>query len=167
MDELVTLVDEHDNVIGSKKRSELKDHDRWRIVTIWVFNKKGNLLLAKRSHNKRTDPGKWGPSVAGTVEHGESYRLTAERELLEELGVTAPLKELKLLMHESDIGSRANMNFITTIDSPIDSFIPQAEEVDGLQWMPLGQLYKETDISPQKYVKAMNIVKELFGHEQR
>lgn len=162
MNEIVTLVDEQDNVIGSKDRTTLTENDRWRIITIWIFNDKGELLIAKRSMDKRTDPGKWGPSVAGTLEYGDSYLETAKRELKEELGVDTPLRELKLMMHDSDVGQRANMNYVGTINLPISEFTMQQEEVDGLAWIPMEILLEETESKPEKYVKAMNIVKELF-----
>ncbi len=167
MTEIVTLVDEQDRVTGSKYRSMLTENDRWRIITIWIFNNNNELLIAKRSMNKRTDPGKWGPSVAGTLNHGDTYLLTAHRELVEEIGIDTPLKELKLLMHPSDVGYRANMNFTGIVDLPIDSFKIQAVEVDGIAWISMYTLLEELKTQPEKYVKAMDIVKELFPDESR
>ncbi len=162
---MVTLVDESDNEIGTKARELLSNDDRWRIVTIWIFNDQNELLLAKRPMHMKNDPGKWGPSVAGTLEHGDSYLQTAEREVKEEIGVEAPLTEVKLLMHKADIGHRANMNFRGNISLPISAFTPQPEEVDELTWMPYKIFLAELESNPDKYIEAMDIVKELFGNE--
>lgn len=59
------VVDEKDNIIDIKFRIDTTPQDRIRIVGIWVENSKQEVLIAQRSHGKRLDPGKWGPSAAG------------------------------------------------------------------------------------------------------
>ncbi|MDZ7786245.1 MAG: NUDIX domain-containing protein [Candidatus Saccharibacteria bacterium] len=163
MSEIVTLVDEQDNEIGSKKRSKLNDNDRWRIISVWVLNQSDELLIAKRSMNNRMDPGKWGPSVVGTVEHGDIYKETAVRELQEELGVNLKLEESQLIMHKAHIGYRANMCYIAHTQKRLTEFILQAEEVDEIAWINLNKLYEELKRTPEKYMEAMEeITKKVF-----
>ena len=86
MAEIFDIIDEHDNVIGQASREEAhKKSMLHRIVDIFIFNSKGELLLQKRSEKKDTNPGLWTFSAGGHVEYGETYLEAANKELEEEL----------------------------------------------------------------------------------
>jgi isopentenyl-diphosphate delta-isomerase type 1 len=87
--ELLEVVDHDGKVIGLAERSELHRNPSLihRVVHILIFNKKGELLLQKRSQKKDIAPGKWDTSVGGHVNPGEPDREAAEREMKEELGI--------------------------------------------------------------------------------
>ena len=91
MREKVIVVDKNNNIIGSKYRDELQSNDIIRVVGVWIENEKGEVLIAQRSFNKKHDPGKWGPAVAGTLEEGESYALNILKEVKEEIGISLSL----------------------------------------------------------------------------
>ncbi|MFZ2198926.1 MAG: NUDIX domain-containing protein, partial [Thermodesulfovibrionales bacterium] len=59
-----------------------------RVVHVLVFDKKGRLLLQRRSLNKDVAPGKWDTSVGGHVNPGEDILEAAKREMNEELGIS-------------------------------------------------------------------------------
>lgn len=86
--ELVTIVDEQDNILGVKARDDLGSKDIVRISVLWIENSKGQVLLQQRSLAKKTGPGKWGPAVAGTVESHETYASNIIKEAEEEIGLT-------------------------------------------------------------------------------
>ncbi|MFQ5444619.1 MAG: NUDIX domain-containing protein, partial [Nitrospinales bacterium] len=65
-----------------------------RSVHIMVFNTKRELFLQKRVLTKDENPGLWDTSSAGHVNAGEDYVSSAQRELKEELGITANLRFL-------------------------------------------------------------------------
>lgn len=166
MKEFVTLVNDRDEVIGSKDRSLLTDDDRWRIVTIWLENTAGDILLAQRSHNKKNNPGKWGPAAAGTVEHGESYEETAIREVHEELGITVPLEKTGLIMHKSMIGHRADMGFRGITDTAIENFYIQADEVEQIKWVGKEALLTDIAQHPANYIQEMLEIVHMFMDNQ-
>jgi isopentenyldiphosphate isomerase len=87
--ELLEIVDENGAVIGTAKRSDLHGNPSLihRVIHILVFDKKGRLLLQKRSLQKDIAPGKWDTSVGGHVNPGEDILSAANREMEEELGV--------------------------------------------------------------------------------
>jgi isopentenyl-diphosphate delta-isomerase type 1 len=87
--ELLEIVDENGAVIGTAKRSELHGNPSLihRVVHILVFDKKGRLLLQKRSMHKDVAPGKWDTSVGGHVNPEEDILTAAKREMKEELGI--------------------------------------------------------------------------------
>ena len=91
--EIFDVVDEHDKVIGQRPRGEVhREKIRHRAVHIFVINKRGELFLQRRSRWKDVHPRKWDSSAAGHVNAGDTYDITAPRELEEELGVRASLE---------------------------------------------------------------------------
>lgn len=162
MSEFVTLVNQRDEILGSKERSLLTDNDRWRIVTIWLENSAGDILLAQRSMAKKNNPGKWGPAAAGTVEHGDSYDETAHRELQEELGISLPLRPKGLFMHDSMIGKRADMGYVGLTDASAEDFIIQQEEVERVKWIGKEALREDFASRPGEYIMEFAGILEFF-----
>ncbi|MEM3180356.1 MAG: NUDIX domain-containing protein, partial [Candidatus Bathyarchaeia archaeon] len=94
-EEELCVVDEDDNVVGRAPRSEChRSKLMHRSVYVIVFNDRGEVFLQKRSLKKDLYPGYETCSVSGHVGYGESYEEAARRELIEELGIEAPLKEV-------------------------------------------------------------------------
>ena len=93
--EMFDVVDEQNRVIGQGPRGEVhRERLLHRAVHIFVFNRRGELFLQKRSRWKDAQPRKWDSSAAGHVNAGDDYDPTAPRELLEELGVETPLQRI-------------------------------------------------------------------------
>ena len=91
--EMFDVVDEHDRVIDQKPRGVVhREKLLHRAIHIFVFNKRGELFLQRRSRWKDAHPRRWDSSAAGHVNAGDDYDTTAPRELQEELGVSAPLE---------------------------------------------------------------------------
>ncbi|CAM9842287.1 unnamed protein product [Chrysoparadoxa australica] len=82
----------------SKKRSLVhRDGDWHRAVHIWLMNNQGEIVMQKRSPHKDTYPGMWDVSVGGHMTSGDDSMVTAQKELEEELGLTAAPENLKFL----------------------------------------------------------------------
>lgn len=113
MDEYIDILDEHGNYTGEvvlKSEAHLKGlfHPT---VHVWFYTVNGELLLQKRSLNKKTFPGLWDVSVAGHIGAGEDILDSARREVHEELGVNLKKNELiKIGVHKSE--QRHNENLI-------------------------------------------------------
>jgi isopentenyldiphosphate isomerase len=58
---------------------------------VLVFSTDGKVLLQRRSQHKDLFPGYWCASASGHVGQGETYDVTAVREVLEELGISVPV----------------------------------------------------------------------------
>lgn len=92
--EVIILVDKDNYVIGHSPRSKVRfGVDYHRATYILVFNTEGQLIIQKRTLNKAFCPGWYGITTGGVVSIGEEYLESAHRELKEELGFDAPLKE--------------------------------------------------------------------------
>ncbi len=79
--------------IGTKKEAK-KLGLFTRCVHILLLNKKGELMICKRSPNVKRYPNQITSSAGGHVEQKESYKYAAVRELKEELGIKIPIKDL-------------------------------------------------------------------------
>lgn len=88
-DEILEIVNSEGEAIGLAPRSEIHGNPSLihRVVHVLVFNKKGELLLQKRSLRKDVAPGKWDTSVGGHINPGENTLEAAKRETEEELGI--------------------------------------------------------------------------------
>lgn len=84
----IPVVNEKDEIIGSKEREQITFDDIYRVAALCVVDEQGRMLLARRGWKKTHDLGKWGPAVAGTVERGETYEANIIKEAEEELGLT-------------------------------------------------------------------------------
>ncbi len=89
-EEILDLVDDNDNVIGTIKRSESdkKGFKNFRAINIMIFTYDNKILVPKRSSNRILYPNCYDFSVGGHVASLESYEEAAYRELEEELGIT-------------------------------------------------------------------------------
>ncbi len=105
--EIFDVVDAGDNVTGTATRSEVHEKKLiHRAVHVFVFNKRGDLLLQKRSALKDCCPSLWDSSVAGHLDSGENYVAAASRELGEEMGivVTEPPEEIAHITPREETG---------------------------------------------------------------
>jgi isopentenyldiphosphate isomerase len=93
--ELMDVVSEDDDSIGKKPRSIIHSTGlRHRGVHIFLFNKKGSLLLEKRSKEKDVCPGFYD-CISEHLMFGEGYREAVKRCMTEELDIrNAELKRL-------------------------------------------------------------------------
>jgi isopentenyl-diphosphate delta-isomerase type 1 len=93
--EILEVVDADDRVVGTATRAEIHRLGLLhRAVHIFIFNKSGDIYVQRRSASKDRHPSKLDSSAAGHVDPGESYEQTAVRELEEELGIRADVKEI-------------------------------------------------------------------------
>lgn len=92
--EIVDIVDEKNNVVGSADVATVHDKKLMhRVVGVFVFDASGNLYLQKG--NKF---GKLDISVGGHVQKGETYEDAAHREMFEELGLAALLSHVSTFL---------------------------------------------------------------------
>ena len=138
--EIFDVVDADDQVTGTATRAEVHAQRlTHRAVHVFVFNKRGDLLLQKRSLLKDMCPGLWDSSVSGHLDSGESYEAAAVRELEEEMGIaaeTAP-EEIARITPGIETGWEHVRLYRIRHDGALR--FPSAE-VDAVMWFPLVEI---------------------------
>ena len=165
-DEKIWLVDEDDNPIKIISRKDAKPGDIWRISGIWLFNEKGEVLIAKRAQSKSLHGGLWGSSAAGTASTDEYPELTAVRETEEEIGFKISEKDLILIdklfyMRDNETGRQATI-FKARCDLSEDQFTLQESEVEAVKWISKDDLLADVKLNPDKYLFKYDRLAEVL-----
>lgn len=139
---MICWVDEQDNLLGHLVRSDLRQRGLiGRCTFIFLFNSNGELCVHRRTLSKALYPGFWDTAAGGMVAAGESYALSAARELEEELGVSG----VELVEHDhfyfEDGDSRLWCKSYSAVwDGPLRL---QPEEVMEARFLPLETVLQE------------------------
>lgn len=125
------IVNEEDEIIGYKEKSEMLPTDIYRVCGLTVVNTSKQVLLTQRAYNKRHDPGKRSFGMGGTVEQGETYEESAIRETFEELGITIsnPIWIDKYLSR-SETNNFFSMEYMVRVPDDIELKIEEDEIID-------------------------------------
>lgn len=130
-DEIVLIVDEQNQEVAQVSRRVMREGGLiHRACYILVFNRNQEIFVQRRTMSKDIYPGYLDVATGGVVLAGESYELSAKRELAEELGVRkATLRRHFDFYHEADNNRVWGRVFSCTTEGP---FVLQPEEVaDG------------------------------------
>jgi 16S rRNA (adenine1518-N6/adenine1519-N6)-dimethyltransferase len=152
--EIFDVVDERDQVIGQKTRGEVHAGKLLhRAVHVFVFNKRGDLLLQQRSLFKDAHPGVWDSSVSGHLDTGEDYAAAAVRELDEEMGiqVDSPPEEIARISPSEATGWEHVRLYRAEYNGRI-SF--PAAEVEAAAWFPLAEIQAWITARPEDFASG-------------
>lgn len=132
--ELVQLVDDYNRPVAAMPRALMRAHKLLHRATyILVVNSQNKLCIQHRSLTKDYCPGMLDLAAGGVVNAGEAYLPSAQRELQEELGITASLIELGEFYTGGPDGGRAfGRAWLCHWDGPVT---PQAEEISAIEWL--------------------------------
>ena len=141
--ERVAWVDEHDRPLGGVSRAEMRERRLiGRGTYILLFNTAGLLCVHRRTLSKALYPGYWDVAAGGMVLEGEDYRLSAERELAEELGIVdADLVEHAHFLYDAPESRLWCMTYSAVSDAPL---VLQPEEVLEARFISVEQALEET-----------------------
>lgn len=155
MDETVDIVDESDNLLGQKLKSECHQNKilhRGSNVFAFKDNSFKEILIQKRSLKKKSNPGKLC-TPGGHLQAGETYLEGAKREFTEEMfnsGVNGKLKfeELFKIKKFTDEDYEYITLFRTISKGP---FSPNPKEVSSSFFEDIGVTLKKIEKEPKNY----------------
>ena len=156
-------MDEQDRVIGKATRSEIhKKKLLHRSAHILVFNSNNQLFLQKRSMSKDESPGLWDTSSAGHVNSGESYEVSAYRELWEELGIKTVLTPLAKIDACNETYHEHVQVYICKTDASIKI---NQEEISEGKYFNFPELINEIPESSEKYTSSLRLILRKYTGE--
>lgn len=148
-----------------RRGDPLEETEYHLVVHVCIFNSSNQLLIQKRQPWKKGWPGLWDISVGGSALAGESSRVAAERETLEELG---------LVIHLDQIRPHFSINFedgfddyyFIQMDVDLDSLNLQKEEVEQVAWVTNEELLKleaNQQIVPYYFLDKLFEIRHYYG----
>lgn len=145
--ELIAWVDEQDQVLGALPRAELRSRGLiGRGTFILLFNSASELCVHRRTLSKAVYPGYWDIAAGGMVAAGESYALSAKRELAEELGIrNAVLRDHGRFFFNQPENRIWCGVFSAVSDAPL---ILQPEEVLEARFMSIEVAQRDSELKP-------------------
>ena len=151
MEEKIDVLNELGEFTGKvATRDECHQKGLWhRAVYAFIIDKKGNVLLQKRSANKKMWPSMWDVTVGGHVDSNEFGRQALIRETREELGIEINDDDIKYLVgstsinkQEDIINKHYNECYLITKHIDISDVKLQEEEISEIRYFSKDELLK-------------------------
>ena len=154
-DELLEIINEDGSNTGIYKTREYIHKNRLfhNETTIFIING-DNLLLERRSHNKRIYP-LMLCAAGGHVIKGETIKQSALKEIEEEVGLKIKENDMKYIMTFKKYGEKQNCFqnvFYVYTDKRLDDLKKQDNEVEELIYMNINEFL---DKCKDKYSDVM------------
>jgi isopentenyl-diphosphate delta-isomerase len=164
--DLVILVDEHDQPIGQAKKLEAHQKN-WlhRAFSIFIFKRESHpdskltrepkLLLQQRAGHKYHSPLLWTNTCCSHPRPNEMTITAAQRRLKEELGFSLPLTHVGHFIYNAHFSNGLSEHeldhvLIGTID-PAHHIIPNSDEVAAIRWVTIEELKIDYHLHPHRY----------------
>lgn len=121
------IIDRHDSSVT------LSDEEYILVIGCWVFNSKKQILLTKRSPEKKFAPNLW-ENTGGHAETGETGPEAIVRELREETGIEAKPEEMIEIGRAVKPGALA-VEYVAFKDVPAEDIKLQPGETCEARWV--------------------------------
>ena len=159
MEEKIAHVDEQDNLIDYKPRSEfLKSTMIHRTVWVLLFNSLWQMLIQKRAMSKTESPGLRSSSVSWGVGE-EWYKEAAIRETKEELGIDVEVRKLFKFRRGREVNDYFKEVYIAKYDGELNI---QKEEVAQVLRADVEDIVDDVERNPHKYTTGFKKLLQLY-----
>ncbi len=169
-EEQVILVNEKDEQLGLMPKMEAHEKARLhRAFSVFIFNKKGELLLQQRAKEKYHSPKLWTNTCCSHQRNGESNMDAGKRRLEEEMGFVCNLKEVFSFVYKAPFDNGLTEHELDHVMVGYYEEDPKInrEEVENFRWMYLNDVEKDIQVHPEKYTEWFKIIfKESFDKLQ-
>ena len=147
--EMLQIVDQETGEPTGEHISRKEFHEKklWcRTTNIFVLNSQGQILCNKRPMNKEYFPGAWSTHFGGHVTQGESFKMSALKEIEEEIGLKVHAFQLiPWRTSKKEVSRIWVRDFITVYDGSIADLKVQTEEIDAVEWFTAPDILKHLD----------------------
>lgn len=164
-EEQVLLVNEKDEVVGTMGKMEA--HEKallHRAFSVFVLNKKGEVMLQQRAAHKYHSPGLWTNTCCSHQREGESNIDAGKRRLDEEMGFRTELEELFSFIYKApfDNGLTEHEFDHVMLGYYEDDPDPNPDEVSDWKWMAPDKIRDDMDAKPENYTAWFRIIFDRF-----
>ncbi|MBV9989100.1 MAG: isopentenyl-diphosphate Delta-isomerase [Chitinophagaceae bacterium] len=158
--EQVILVDEQDKVTGAMEKMEAHEKAALhRAFSVFIFNKRGELLMQQRAPGKYHSGGLWTNSCCSHPRPDEDTLEAASRRLKEEMGFETHLTKAFDFIYRAEFDNGLTEHefdhvFTGLYDGPVK---PDPKEVCGYNWVSLGEIAADLEAHPASYTAWFHI----------
>lgn len=153
-EEIVLLVDSHDNVIGEAPKMQAhRDGSLHRAISVFLFDEEGRILLQRRAAGKYHSAGLWSNASCTHPRPGEAPADAARRRLREEMGMEADLEFRGTFVYRAELDSSLIEHELDHLFTGRASSEPQPapEEVSEWRWVHPEELATELAATPERF----------------
>lgn len=152
MEEYFDVLNEEGNYIGKvESREKCHKEGLWhKAVVVFIINSKDQVLLQRRSPNKKLWPNMWDVTAGGHVLTGEFGFQTIIRETKEELGIELNKNEITFLGSSRSsnvkgdiVNNHFNEYYIANKDIDETKLKLQEEEVSEVKWIDKNEIIEK------------------------
>ena len=167
MEEQVILVDKNDNQLGLMPKMEA--HEKavlHRAFSVFIFNKKGELMLQQRAAHKYHSPLLCSNTCCSHQRNGETNLEAGKRRLQEEMGFVTSLSEVFSFIYKAPFDNGLTEH---ELDHVLIGYfdnrpIINKDEAEDYKWMLLEDVKSDIEKNPSIYTEWFKIIfKESFS----
>jgi isopentenyl-diphosphate delta-isomerase len=153
--EQLILVNENDEETGTLSKALCHDGDGvlHRAFSLFIFNDDGQLLLQRRSADKRLWPLFWSNSCCSHPRKGEEIKVAVGRRLQQELGMSAELCFVYKFTYQAKFGELGSEYELCSVFLGRSNQPVVANETEIAEWQFISpmQLTEELNTKPGKF----------------
>jgi len=164
----VVLVDSQDQPIG--KMEKMEAHQKGllhRAFSVFVFNRKNELLLQQRALEKYHSGGLWTNTCCSHPSPSESLELAGAKRLSEEMGFTTELTRLFAFEYRVELDNQLiEHEYDHVLIGRYDGdFLPNPDEVMSTRWISMENLLAEMKQYPDQFTSWFKIILNEHLHQ--
>lgn len=156
----VILVNEKDEAIGTMKKMEA--HEKGvlhRAFSVFIFDKKGRMLLQQRASEKYHGANLWTNACCSHPFPGEKVDAAAQRRIQEELGFSTVLQEIFSFTYKADVENcliehEYDHVFAGEYGGVIE---PNPGEVSQIAYVEMNDIKKQIENDPLRFTSWFKI----------
>jgi isopentenyl-diphosphate delta-isomerase len=171
MQELLILVDEKDNQLGTMEKLEVhKKGLLHRAFSVFIFNSEGKFLLQQRADEKYHSPGLWSNTCCSHPLSGEIVADAVKRRLWQEMGMqTETTFQFSFIYKKKFDNGLTEYEFDHVYFGKSDELPrPNPVEVKNWSYVSLADLKKDISENPENYTEWLKICFEkVLEHLQQ
>lgn len=166
-EEHVILVNEQDEAIGSMPKMEA--HEKavlHRAFSVFILNDQNEVMLQQRAAHKYHSPLLWTNTCCSHQRMGETNIQAGTRRLQEEMGFSAPLKELFHFIYKAPFDNGLTEHELDHVMIGYYQGAPDInpEEVESWKWLSIDAIHDSIANSPEEYTVWFKIIFAEFYH---
>ncbi len=165
MAEEVILVDAQDHALGLMEKMEAHRQGLLhRAFSVFVLNRKGELLLQQRAAHKYHSGQLWTNTVCSHPREGEAVEAAAHRRMEEEMGFDCPIEKAFEFTYRAELDKgmiehEYDHLFIGQYNHDPE---PNTDEVMDFCWLLPSAVERDLQVHPERYTAWFKIIFQRF-----